>query len=57
MTTRNSVTLADLCADWHAFGFSPREAVRELIAIHLRYGNAHGKGNKARRRMARVSAK
>jgi hypothetical protein len=44
-------TLADLCADWAAYGFSPRAAVRELVAIHLRYGNARGKGNRARRRM------
>lgn len=39
---------------WKEFGFSPREAVRELVAIHLRSQCAKGKGNRAKKRAAAI---
>lgn len=44
-------TLADLCADWFAYGLSPKRAVHDLIALHLRHGEAKGSGNRAKRRI------
>ncbi len=44
------MNLQDTVGGWQSFGFSAREAVRELVAIHLRYAVAKGKGNKARKR-------
>ncbi len=46
------MSLANTVSGWREFGFSAREAVRELVAIHMRYGNAKGKGSRARKRAA-----
>ncbi len=44
------MNLQDTVGGWREFGFSAREAVHSLVEIHLRYGNAKGKGSKARKR-------
>jgi hypothetical protein len=49
------MTLAELTAGWTSYGFSIKQAVHELVAIHLRHGNAKGRGNHAKRRIAALS--
>lgn len=54
MTTLH-VTLADLCADWAAFGYSPRQAIHDLVQAHLRHGEAKGSGNRSMRRQLEIA--
>lgn len=39
-----------------SYGLSPKRAVHDLVQAHLRYGEAKGKGSRARRRMAKLFA-
>lgn len=49
------MNLQNTVGGWLRYGFSAKRAVHDLVAIHLAYQNARGKGNRARRRIAAIA--